>query len=81
MRQRGCVPEGMVRARMALVRLQTQVKNRIHALVWKQGLRQPALFSKKGTAWLMRRPLHRERHGALSVSIDAHPPCTRDRTA
>jgi transposase len=42
-----------VRLRMSLVRLRAQVKNKIHALTWKQGLRSPyALFSKKGLQWL-----------------------------
>jgi transposase len=39
--------------RMSLVRLRAQVKNKIHALTWKQGLGSPCtLFSKKGLAWL-----------------------------
>ncbi len=42
-----------VRLRMSLVRLRVQVKNKIHALLWKQGLRSPyTLFSKKGLLWL-----------------------------
>jgi transposase len=42
-----------VRLRMSLVRLRVQVKNKIHALLWKAGLRSPfALFSKKGLRWL-----------------------------
>jgi transposase len=42
-----------VRLRMSLVRLRVQVKNKIHALLWKQGLRSPyTLFSKRGLAWL-----------------------------
>jgi len=42
-----------VRLRMSLVRLRVQVKNKIHALLWKQGIRSPyALFSKKGLVWL-----------------------------
>ena len=42
-----------VRLRMSLVRLRVQVKNKIHALLWKQGIRPPyALFSKRGMSWL-----------------------------
>jgi transposase len=42
-----------VRLRMSLVRLRVQVKDKIHALLWKQGIRSPyTLFSKKGLAWL-----------------------------
>lgn len=42
-----------VRLRMSLVRLRVQVKNKIHALLWKQGIRSPyTLFSKKGLTWL-----------------------------
>ena len=42
-----------VRLRMSLVRLRVQVKNKIHALLWKQGLRSPyTLFSRKGLMWL-----------------------------
>ena len=42
-----------VRLRMSLVRLRVQVKNKIHALLWKSGIRSPyALFSKRGLAWL-----------------------------
>lgn len=42
-----------VRLRMSIVRLRVQVKNKIHALLWKQGIRSPyTLFSKKGLAWL-----------------------------
>jgi transposase len=42
-----------VRLRMSLVRLRVQVKNKIHALLWKAGLRSPyTLFTKKGMQWL-----------------------------
>ena len=42
-----------VRLRMSLVRLRVQVKNKIHALLWKQGIRAPyTLFSKRGLRWL-----------------------------
>lgn len=42
-----------VRLRMSLVRLRVQVKNKIHAVLWKQGMRSPyMLFSKKGLLWL-----------------------------
>ena len=42
-----------VRLRMSLVRLRVQVKNKIHALLWKQGIRSPyTLFSKRGLLWL-----------------------------
>ena len=42
-----------VRLRMSLVRLRVQVKNKIHALLWKQGIRSPyTLFTKKGLLWL-----------------------------
>ena len=42
-----------VRLRMSLVRLRVQVKNKIHALIWKAGIRSPyTLFTKKGMTWL-----------------------------
>ena len=42
-----------VRLRMSLVRLRVQVKNKIHALLWKQGIRSPyTLFTQKGLRWL-----------------------------
>ena len=42
-----------VRLRMSLVRLRVQVKNKIHALLWKSGMRSPyTLFSRKGLVWL-----------------------------
>ena len=42
-----------VRLRMSLVRLRVQVKNKIHALLWKQGIRSPyTLFTQKGLHWL-----------------------------
>jgi len=50
-----------VRLRMSLVRLRVQVKNKIHALLWKQGIRSPyTLFTKKGLAWLDRQTLGKE---------------------
>lgn len=45
--------KAVVRLRMSLVRLRVQVKNKIHALLWKEGIKTPcALFSKKGQRWL-----------------------------
>lgn len=42
-----------VRLRMSLVRLRVQVKNKIHALLWKRGIRSPyTLFTQKGLHWL-----------------------------
>jgi transposase len=45
---------GFIRHRMGLVKTRTEVKNRIHALLEKHGLRCPCstLFSKKGVKWL-----------------------------
>lgn len=57
-----------VRLRMALVRLRVQVKNRIHALLWKQGLRAPyALFSKRGLQWLEAQVLSKTATVALAT--------------
>jgi len=43
-----------IRHRVHLVEMRTEVKNRIHALLDKHGLRSPfkTLFSKKGLEWL-----------------------------
>jgi transposase len=43
-----------IRHRISLVRMRTEVKNRIHALLDRHGLRcpYPTLFSKKGVRWL-----------------------------
>jgi transposase len=43
-----------IRHRTTLVRMRTEIKNRIHALLDKHGLRSPykTLFSKRGVAWL-----------------------------
>lgn len=57
-----------VRLRMSLVRLRVQVKNKIHALTWKQGLRSPyTLFSKKGLIWLDTQSFSKEGTVALST--------------
>ena len=54
----------LVRTHLSLVRLQTQVKNRIHSVVHKHGLRHGTsdLFGKKGLQWLEKqdlRPVYR----------------------
>ena len=57
-----------VRLRMSLVRLRVQVKNKIHALLWKQGIRSPyTLFTKKGLAWLDLQMLSTEATVALAT--------------
>jgi len=57
-----------VRLRMSLVRLRVQVKNKIHALVWKNGMRSPySLFTKKGLVWLDQQTLSKEATVALGV--------------
>lgn len=57
-----------VRLRMSLVRLRVQVKNKMHALLWKQGIRSPyTLFSKKGLMWLDAQTFSREIATALST--------------
>ena len=56
-----------VRVRMSLVRLRVQVKNKIHALLWKQGIRSPyTLFSKRGLVWLDSQTLIPE--GAIALT-------------
>src|SRR5208337_3300731 len=50
----------LVRGRMALVRLRTQLKNRMHALLWKEGLCRSRLFSTKGQNWLAEQQLSPE---------------------
>lgn len=44
----------LVRSRSALVQLRTQTKNRIHAVLFKNGLSAPItnLFTRRGIAWL-----------------------------
>ncbi len=44
----------LLRYRLSLVRIQTQVKNKIHAILIKNGLEHPFtdLFGKKGLVWL-----------------------------
>jgi transposase len=54
-----------LRSRTAIVRMATQLKNRIHALLAKNGLTSPVsdLFGKEGREWLARlelHPVHRE---------------------
>jgi transposase len=57
-----------VRLRMSLVRLRVQVKNKIHALLWKQGLCSPyTLFSKKGLSWLDQQTFSKEPGIALAT--------------
>lgn len=57
-----------VRLRMSLVRLRAQVKNKIHALLWKQGIRSPyTLFSKKGLRWLDQQVFSKEITVALAT--------------
>lgn len=49
----------LLRFRAALVRLQTMVKNRIHAILLKHGYQSPStdVFGLKGRAWLATLPL------------------------
>jgi len=57
-----------VRLRMSLVRLRVQVKNKIHALLWKQGIRSPyTLFTKKGLLWLDAQTLTEQKTIALAT--------------
>jgi transposase len=44
----------LIRHRISLVKLRTQVRNRVHALLDKHGLKCPytTLFSKRGVEWL-----------------------------
>jgi len=57
-----------VRLRMSLVRLRVQVKNKIHALLWKQGIRSPyTLFSKKGLQWLDKQTLSEQMNVSLAT--------------
>jgi transposase len=43
----------LIRHRISLVKMRTEVKNRVHALLDKHGLKCPyTLFSKKGVKWL-----------------------------
>lgn len=57
-----------VRLRMSLVRLRVQVKNKIHALLWKQGIKSPyGLFSRKGLTWLDQQTFSKEGATALST--------------
>lgn len=45
--------KAVVRLRMSLVRLRVQVKNKMHAILWREGIRTAApLFSVKGQRWL-----------------------------
>ena len=57
----------IVRSRSALVRSRTQLKNRIHAVLFKNGLVSPVgtLFTKRGTDWL--NSLELEFHFMLSI--------------
>lgn len=67
----------LVRWRLFFVRSRTQIKNRIHAMLWKHGLSSPRtdLFGLKGRAWLDVQPLRpvfeRERVSLLRT-LDAH---------
>jgi transposase len=64
-----------VRLRMSLVRVRVQVKNKIHALVWKQGIRSPyTLFSKKGLMWLDEQTFSKEATVALATYCETLGP-------
>jgi len=56
-----------VRSRSALVHLRTQTKNRIHSVLFKNGLQSPrgGLFTKQGLMWL--HSLELERHFMFSI--------------
>lgn len=56
-----------VRSRSALVHLRTQTKNRIHAVLFKNGLQSPptGLFTKRGMVWL--ESLSLEKHFKFSI--------------
>lgn len=57
----------LVRSRSALVKLRTETKNRIHAVLFKNGLESPvtSLFTKRGSVWLT--SLQSESHFRLSL--------------
>ncbi len=57
----------LVRHRVSLVRLRTQVKNKIHALLAQEGVRHPFtdLFGKGGRAFLLSLELKKHRQMAL----------------
>lgn len=57
-----------MRGRSALVKLRTETKNRIHAVMWKNGLESPvtSLFTSRGVLWL--KSLEMEDHFKLSIS-------------
>lgn len=68
-----------LRSRTAVVRMATQLKNRVHAILAKNGLVSPLsdLFGKRGRAWLQAvelKPVHRrivERYLAILDSLQA----------
>jgi len=57
----------LVRSRSALVKLRTETKNRVHAVLFKNGIESPVtnLFTNRGILWL--RSLELEDHFKLSV--------------
>ena len=66
----------LLRLRASLVRTRTALKNKIHALVAKRGLRVPVtdLFGKAGRRWLAEQPLtplHQQAVQAYLTVIDA----------
>jgi transposase len=66
----------LLRLRASLVRTRTSLKNRVHALLAKRGLRAPVtdLFGKRGRCWLGEQPLspvHRQAVEAYLAVIDA----------
>lgn len=60
----------MVRSRSALVSLRVQTKNRVHAVLFKNGLVSPVrvLFTNKGLAWLKKQDLPPQ----FKISITAY---------
>ncbi len=56
-----------VRSRSALVNMRTQTKNRIHAVLFKNGLKSPfvSLYTKRGIEWLKMQKM--EPHFKLSI--------------
>jgi transposase len=66
----------LLRLRASLVRLRTTVKNKVHAVLAKRGLRVPVtdLFGRKGRCWLAQQwfpPVHRQAVHAYLAVIDA----------
>ena len=66
----------LLRLRASLVRCRTALKNKVHAVLAKRGLRVPVtdLFGRAGRTWLEQQvlaPVHRQAVGAYLAVIDA----------